>query len=306
MRSTLVARVLVPAILIALAAVLILGTNSAPPWILRLGWMLGITAGDAFAVRAAAAALATLALGAALVGGMALGLARTGCAAIFCGGLATLSSLGPAGFLSVTALVAALATVAGAVGFASLAGAVARPPRKGPSHAWRIIALVAIAGTSLALAAAAPVRLSASTPAQPEAALVIDGVRYLDLDIADWEGRAIAETSLARHRPDLVESLARGRTWLVFYSPTCGSCHVLFARHFSGELTARVVAIAIPPVPGVLSAESDQEDIDCPGCERTELPSGVGWLITPPAVVLVEDGMVRCVQEARGGRNCLE
>lgn len=303
-RSTLVARILVPALLIALAATLLAGAGSAPPWLLRLGWMLGITAGDAFVVRAAAASLVTLAAGAALVAGLAPTLARVGCAALFFGGLATLSSLGAAGFASSVALVAALAAVAGAIGFVSLAGAAPPLRHGGASHAWRVIALVTIAGASFSLAAAAPV--GGPPPAPAPEALVIDGVRYLDLDIADWEGRPLAQTSLAEHRPDLVASLARGSAWLVFYSPTCGSCHVLFARHFSGELATRVVAVAIPPVPGAISAESDQGDIDCPGCERTELPAGVGWLITPPAVVLVEDGIVRCVQEARGGRICLE
>ena len=36
----------------------------------------------------------------------------------------------------------------------------------------------------------------------------------------------------------------------------------------------------------------------CEACERLELPLGCDWLVTPPVVIALEDGVVRCAKEA--------
>ena len=58
----------------------------------------------------------------------------------------------------------------------------------------------------------------------------------------------------------------------------------------------RVVAVKVPPEAGASLLESDlPADVACPGCERLELRTGPLWLIQPPVVAAVEDGVVTCV-----------
>jgi hypothetical protein len=43
--------------------------------------------------------------------------------------------------------------------------------------------------------------------------------------------------------------------------------------------------------------DNDQIENPCLDCLELELPVGVDWLITPPVVIAIENGIITCAQE---------
>jgi hypothetical protein len=320
---------LVAALLLCALAILPLRAGTAlPPWIIRLGDMAGLD-GD-HAARWLAALFASCGLLAALWPAAApRAIAIGGALAV----LAGLASIGGAAALAGTSSIAAAVLVASivvtAVGLGCagwLAPRAAAPSRsRGASVAWQLLGGITALTFTLGLAAAVPVRStrplmtatlfdSGGTPADPSASAgggATAGApvpQMITFELDAWEGRSLAETGLYAYLPELAALVRDGTVFLIFYNPRCGQCHELFEAYFTGALTEPVIAIEIPPPPGVPMAESDQPvDINCPECQRLSLPPTHMWGVTPPAVVRVHDGMVECAVEANAfeGRDCI-
>ncbi len=293
----------------ALAAVPFQAGPALPAWIVRLGESTGV--GGDHAARWLAAFLATTALLALLWPATAsLALTLGGVALAFCG-VATLAGGGS----SVTLAVAAVALVVGIGCSTWLAGQVGPRPggRRGASVAWHLLVSIALFGTLLNIAARIPVRatvpLITSRAFGPHnAAVPASAVQMINFELDQWEGRSLAETGLYSYLPQLTSLVGDGTVFIVFYNPRCSHCHELFEKHFAGHLDATVIAIEIPPAPGATLVESDEPtDITCPECQRLTLPTTHAWGVTPPAVVRVESGIVRCASEANAltGKNCI-
>ena len=127
----------------------------------------------------------------------------------------------------------------------------------------------------------------------------------------EWRGAPritdMIDRYIAEHLPKLVAAIGNGNAWIVFYNPRCGHCHDLFRTHFAQPSDIPIYAIEVPPSPDAELLESDQpEAIDCPSCQHEMLPLGRGWLVTPPTVVRVEHGIVRCVAEPNLGVSCFD
>lgn len=166
-----------------------------------------------------------------------------------------------------------------------------RPPAPSPagSPAWRILALIAIGTASVAAAARMPIVVP------PPMAASFSG-EIVELAVEDWIGKTIPGTGLGARVPALTALTVEGRAAIVLYSPRCGSCHEFFEAWFSQPQPFRVVALEVPPEAGAVLLDSDQPDeVVCPGCDRLSLPRGPLWLVQPPVLVLVEEGVVRCV-----------
>lgn len=175
-----------------------------------------------------------------------------------------------------------LPTTLRAVGAASSAG----------SPAWRVLGSLAIGVASVAIATRIPFGEAASSPATAPAS----GVEVVELALEDWTGRSLPETGLTLRLPELAALTLEGRSVLVLHDPRCGQCHDLFATWFAAPVDARVIAVRVPPAPGSPLLESDQpEEVACADCVRLSLPEGPTWLVQTPAVVVVEEGEVRCV-----------
>ncbi|MDP7070967.1 MAG: hypothetical protein QF561_06430 [Phycisphaerales bacterium] len=120
---------------------------------------------------------------------------------------------------------------------------------------------------------------------------------YYPIDTSDWAGRHIQDIDLLSWIPNLPESIASGQQYLILYGRTCGHCHELLLEHFSFDLPAPTTLVAVPETKeGFL--EQGPLDNPCLDCIEVELPIGVDWLITVPAVISLEDGIVQCAQEA--------
>lgn len=307
-RNTVFARLLVPATLLAASVALFVAGAEGPRWIARLGSLAGVVGGPERSMRAAAAVGLAVALCAAFLGRGSHSLARFGAVLLACAGLATVAGAkGPAGIGWIAIGAGSIAAAAGGASAIALSGAAepTRSPRRraGPSDAWRVLACVGLTTAAFAFLAAAPSTRPASSGGRTF--LSADGSEFVDLEFRTWEGRPLSETPLAKHLPQLVADAARGTVHLVFHSPHCGSCHALFARHYASPRAERVYAIEVPTSPDAVLAAGDDQEIDCPLCLRATLPVGIGWLVTPPTVVVVDDGVVRCVQEPRSGKSCL-
>ncbi len=157
------------------------------------------------------------------------------------------------------------------------------------SPAWRIVALVAIATTSVATAARIPIAPTIPTLGSFSGEIV-------ELAVEDWVGKTIPETGLGARVPRLTALTVEGRSAVVLYNPHCGACHEFFEAWFADPRPFRVIALEVPPEAGAVVIDSDQpDDIACASCERLSLPTGPLWLVKPPVLVLVEDGRVQCV-----------
>ncbi len=134
----------------------------------------------------------------------------------------------------------------------------------------------------------------ATTDPQPAAAQLPG---YYSLDASDWAGRKASEIDLISFVPGLAETLGEGRQYLIFYSRTCEHCHELLLEHFSYEPPAPTTLVAIPEMKDGF-IEDGQLENPCLDCAEVDLPVGVDWLMTPPVVVAIEDGVIQCAQEA--------
>ena len=321
----------VAAILLGAIAILPLRAGTAlPPWIIRVGDLAGID-GD-HAARWMSACFATTALLAALWPAAASRAIAIGGGLALLAGLASIGGAAAmAGTSSVAAAVLVASIVVAAVGVGCVAWLAPRaaPPMRsrGASAVWQLLGGIAAMTATLSVAAEMPVRstralmtaskFDSGNGGDPSAtaAAATDAsdqqrasTQMISFELEAWEGRSLAETGLYAYLPELAALVREGTVYVIFFSPRCGQCHELFEAYFAGTLDEPVIAVEIPPPPGVPLAESDQPiDINCPECQRLRLPDTVMWGVTPPAVVRIQDGMVECAVEANAfaGRDCI-
>jgi len=120
---------------------------------------------------------------------------------------------------------------------------------------------------------------------------------YYSLDVSSWPGQRIRDIELAQWVNDLPESIDQGQQYLIFYSRTCEHCFELLMEHFSFDPPAPTTLVAVPESVDGFQVEGTLEN-PCLDCLERELPVGVDWLLTPPVVIAIEDGVVTCAQEA--------
>lgn len=313
------ARAITAILLVAFGSLAIAGGAASLPWMASLGELLGFPRGHG--PRLLAGSLFAISAVITLAPSWSKRISLVAAGTLVFAGFASVSSIratrmagpdgpGLSGIEALTVAIAAMvAVVAGAL-IAIRAYRSVSPESRGLSVAWRIAAAVVALGGGLAIAAPeapsrpVPAEATDSPVPSPMPALSRTGeVASIDLDVAAWTGRPLAETSIVAHLPGLAETVADEPVFLVLYSGRCGTCHDLFRERFSGELPRRVLAIEIPPDSDAILAPGDglEGEVDCPGCERLSLPAGPRWLVRPPTVVRVDGGIVTCVDDASSG-----
>ncbi|UCD76704.1 MAG: hypothetical protein JSV91_07210 [Phycisphaerales bacterium] len=109
------------------------------------------------------------------------------------------------------------------------------------------------------------------------------GSHWYELDVAAW---------LNEHPADIT----KGRQYVIFYNPTCDHCFDLLDTYFLGELPVPTTVIAFPQQKNRF--DRGGWDMPCENCDQRQLRFGCDWLIQPPLVVALEDGIVKCATEA--------
>lgn len=308
------ARFLSAALLVGFGSLAIAGGAASMPWLANLAEAIGFPRGHG--PRLLAGVLFALGGMIVLAPSWSRRLALIGPGVLVFAGTATASTIratrmpgpdgpGLGGWAALAVAGAALAAVAVGALIAMRALRSSAPPSRGLSVAWRIAASFVALGGGLAIAApsssARPRPVPAASGTVPVPAVVAEA-ESIDLDIAAWAGRPLADTPAAVHLPTLPAIVGSDPVYLVLYNTRCGTCHELFRERFAGGLPRRVIAIEIPPAADAVLAAGDGESaIECPDCERMTLPSGPRWLVRPPTVVRVDDGVVTCVDDASGG-----
>lgn len=110
------------------------------------------------------------------------------------------------------------------------------------------------------------------------------GKHWNELEIAAWVNRHPADIN-------------KGRRYVIFYNPTCDHCHDLLTDYFTGDLPVPTTVVAIPETKRGFE-RSGRYPMPCDQCEKLQLRFGCDWIIGPPLVVALEDGVVVCATEA--------
>ncbi|MFM7480357.1 MAG: hypothetical protein ACKO4V_04410 [Planctomycetota bacterium] len=157
-----------------------------------------------------------------------------------------------------------------------------------------LVALIAVWTASLAIASRLPINESGrptKTFESTDDSIVLDPV--------SWQGRTLPDTPLSRILPLLTPLTLEGDSVIVLYNPSCGHCRELFEKHFaSADPSRRVIAVEVPPPPGVLAAQGDDlGPVPCADCERLELPAGKTYLLKPPTIAVLREGRVICATD---------
>lgn len=110
-----------------------------------------------------------------------------------------------------------------------------------------------------------------------------------------WLGRDFRDLEIASWISDLPDDLEIGPQYVIFYRLDCEHCHELMELHFSEELPAPTLAIAVPERAGFPTENLQQ--FECGDCRAAQLPVGVDWFLQTPVLVRLLDGVVECAAE---------
>lgn len=293
------ARIALAIFLIAAACcIAILGEAAMPVWLIGLG----AKASAVPAEGAEVAARFTIG-GSAALAGMLLALGRRGrVPAIMVAGFIAFSGIADASAefaLDATASNLVRPAIQVIVGLAAAAVLL----RTTPDPERLRHPLMAGVGVVLALVAGAAIAGNVQVGITPDSISRSRGEdgRFIVHDLTagtweDWKGLPLEETGVLEHLPQLRGLSQDQPTLVALYRPNCGACHDLFDGYFGERLSARVIAVEVPPAEGVEMVESDlPEDVYCDDCIRLKLPEGPVWLAESPVLVGLVDGKVSCV-----------
>ncbi|MDY7108299.1 MAG: hypothetical protein SYC29_06645 [Planctomycetota bacterium] len=115
-------------------------------------------------------------------------------------------------------------------------------------------------------------------------------------EVDEYAGKRWNEIPFTRFLRTQPEDINSGRRYIVLYNPTCDHCYDVLLTYFTGELPAPTTVIAIPETKTGWS-EEEAYPMPCEACARLELPLGCDWLVLPPVVIALEDGVVQCAKE---------
>lgn len=119
---------------------------------------------------------------------------------------------------------------------------------------------------------------------------------YHVFEVDKYAGKHWEEIPFTRFLRKQPKDINIGRRYVVLYNPTCDHCYELLETHFTGDLPAPTTVIAIPETK---TGWSDEEPypMPCDACAKLEFPLGCDWLVTPPVVIALEDGIVQCATQ---------
>ena len=131
---------------------------------------------------------------------------------------------------------------------------------------------------------------------------VIDLPDYVLPDIDGYVGMPLTEIDLYPYLSGLPENITTGQHYLIFFSRTCDHCQELLLDHFAFHMPVPTTVVAVPENKDGFETQGTLEQ-PCETCLELELPVGADWILTPPLLLAIEDGMIICAKE---GEDALE
>ena len=119
---------------------------------------------------------------------------------------------------------------------------------------------------------------------------------YYLLDTTDWVGQNVRDIDLINYIDGLADSLQDGQQYLIFYSRTCDHCQMLLELHFGYGSPVPTTIVAVPEHKNGFETEGTL-DQPCMDCRELELSAGCEWLMTPPLMLALDNGVVTCAKE---------
>ncbi|MEE8153583.1 MAG: MauE/DoxX family redox-associated membrane protein [Phycisphaerales bacterium] len=127
---------------------------------------------------------------------------------------------------------------------------------------------------------------------------------YFD-DIGNLVGKPWRELEIFKLMPRWPSDMDGERRYVVFYSRTCDHCEEMFLYDLTDPaLGSMVTAIQIPHTPDTLMPDNAWEMPETE-CELLELPLGCDWILSAPATLRIENGIVTCGTEG-DHKQCME
>lgn len=112
-----------------------------------------------------------------------------------------------------------------------------------------------------------------------------------------WIGESVDEIDLFSFVTQWPHDIHIGQQYVIFYARTCDHCEELLYVHFEFDMRVPTTLVAIPEMKSGFFEEGQFEN-PCVDCAETELPIGADWLITPPLVIAIDNGIIQCVTES--------
>jgi len=119
---------------------------------------------------------------------------------------------------------------------------------------------------------------------------------YYVFEPDSWIGQRWEDLEIARYINGSVTDYCKGRRYVIFYNPTCDHCFDVLEAYFSEDLPVPTTIVAIPEYKRKFETEGVYE-MPCVDCEKLTLKFGCDWIISPPTVVALEDGVIKCAIE---------
>jgi len=120
---------------------------------------------------------------------------------------------------------------------------------------------------------------------------------YFVFEPDEWVGQRWSDLELASYLNARVTDVENGRRYLIFYNPTCDHCYGVLKKFFTGELPAPTTVIAIPEYKDRFEPKG-KYPMPCKTCEKLQLGLGCNYIVTPPVIIALEDGVIVCAKEA--------
>jgi hypothetical protein len=137
-----------------------------------------------------------------------------------------------------------------------------------------------------------------STPTHTPPPRNVQPPSYYVLEPTKWVGEHWYDLEIARYVKSQPSDIESGRRYILFYNPTCDHCYDVLRAHFVGTLPAPTTVIAIPEYKTHFEKQGVYP-MPCSECEKIELKLGSNWITSPPVLVALEDGIVRCAEEVQ-------
>ncbi len=118
---------------------------------------------------------------------------------------------------------------------------------------------------------------------------------------ANWIDKKWTDVEFSKYAQGWPADIADGRKYIIFYSRSCDHCQALL-NYFFYDPPADTIIVAVPETKSGFDVENELP-MQCANCIELELPVGTEWFLTPPLVVALEDGIVKCAAEGVDGES---
>jgi len=119
---------------------------------------------------------------------------------------------------------------------------------------------------------------------------------YMTSSPASWIGKPATDIDLIKLMRFWPEDIATGTRHIIFYSRTCDHCEMMFYDHLVYPQDLPITVVEIPydrtRLRGSAAWEMPEADV-----QMLSLPIGPDWVMTPPIIITIQDGVVTCAME---------